>query len=876
MKLSKKILSLFLAFVLCAALFTVSFTANAAMGTTSTATHNRVVGYYPYWNTSAINKIDYATLTHLNLAFMTYQNGRLVQNFSDSALRTIINNCRANDVKVIIALGGGGGFDTSSQPFSTAAKRTAIINELMTFVDNYGIDGVDIDIEVTDSNIWSNFNAFISELSGRLKAENKLLTMAVSSWFTGSISNSTYNYFDFINLMTYDENAGTGPVASMSFVNQQISHYASKGISADRMTIGLPFYGYTKNGGWSGGKAYSEIIADNPQNRFSDYSESFGGIYYNGEDSIRQKTEMSKNYGGVMMWELSQDSFGQYSLMSIIREVMSEGASTLDGNKLSGTATASSIEDNDAQYSADKAIDGNTSTRWSSAYVDPSYITIDLGTASEITGVKLVWEDAYATSYQIRVSDDGTNWRTVYTDSSGNGGTDVIELSDVSARYVQMYGTSRTTIGGTQYGYSLYEFEVYGNKAIAVPATFNSTEYIDKSSEISNNTTYVGNLVNGSYLDYLIDVPTTGNYTISVMAAAGNSNSNRVISAYNGKTLLTTLPVLNSTDWFAYSQLKNGLTLNKGVQTLRLSTNGSVNIENITISYAPDTYQIPCSVNASEFMRSEGVITVNGNNVENFEFDDKTFYIVNVPETGEYKITLNTSATADNAKVHIDTDLSGSFVWVNSIDLPNTGSLSTYQNTEAVINLTAGVQTLKFVVQNPFNFKGFTIERVARPEPDPEPETVDAYVFKIGDNNAYWTTYDYAFTVDVPCQFVDSATYVPFRVIAQAAGAKSVSYNASEGKVTIVNNANMTFELTMFSTACTYTVDGVTYDGTINSAPQFIDGQCCLPIRDVANVTFASVQFVQQGVDGYVLVSANELTADQASQAIDAYINAMA
>ena len=550
---------------------------------------------------------------------------------------------------------------------------------------------------------------------------------------------------------------------------------------------------------------------------------------------------------------------------------------TGDNLALNKSVTASGTENSSSEnLAASNAVDGNTSTRWSSNFADNAYITVDLGGNYALSGVRLNWEAAYAEGYRIDVSSDGTNFTTVHTENSGNGGIDNITLNNVPARYVRMQGTSRTTIGGSQYGYSLYEFEVYGGTPIAVPATFNSTEYIDKSSEISNNTTYVGNLVNGSYLDYLIDVPTTGNYTISVMAAAGNSNSNRVISAYNGKTLLTTLPVLNSTDWFAYSQLKNGLTLNKGVQTLRLSTNGSVNIENITISYAPDTYQIPCSVNASEFMRSEGVITVNGNNVENFEFDDKTFYIVNVPETGEYKITLNTSATADNAKVHIDTDLSGSFVWVNSIDLPNTGSLSTYQNTEAVINLTAGVQTLKFVVQNPFNFKGFTIERVARPEPDPEPETVDAYVFKIGDNNAYWTTYDYAFTVDVPCQFVDSATYVPFRVIAQAAGAKSVSYNASEGKVTIVNNANMTFELTMFSTACTYTVDGVTYDGTINSAPQFIDGQCCLPIRDVANVTFASVQFVQQGVDGYVLVSANELTADQASQAIDAYINAMA
>ncbi|MBQ6568766.1 MAG: discoidin domain-containing protein, partial [Clostridia bacterium] len=187
-----------------------------------------------------------------------------------------------------------------------------------------------------------------------------------------------------------------------------------------------------------------------------------------------------------------------------------ENPFTGDNLALNKNVTVSGTESSSTQnLSASNAVDGNTTTRWASTFVDPSYITVDLADEYVLDGVRLNWEAAYATSYRVDVSSDGTNFTTVYTDNNGDGGIDNIELDNVSARYVRMYGLSRATT----YGYSLYEFEVYGNKAIAVPATFNSTEYIDKSSEISNNTTYVGNLVNGSYLDYLIDVPTTGNYT---------------------------------------------------------------------------------------------------------------------------------------------------------------------------------------------------------------------------------------------------------------------------------------------------------------------------------------------------------------------------
>jgi len=104
------------------------------------------------------------------------------------------------------------------------------------------------------------------------------------------------------------------------------------------------------------------------------------------------------------------------------------------------------------------AVDGNMGTRWSSAWSDPQWMQIDLGSVQTLSRVKLDWEAAYATAYQIQVS-NGANgpWTTVYNNVFGFGGTEDFAVTG-SGRYVRMYGTTR----GTGYGYSLWEFEVYG------------------------------------------------------------------------------------------------------------------------------------------------------------------------------------------------------------------------------------------------------------------------------------------------------------------------------------------------------------------------------------------------------------------------------
>jgi hypothetical protein len=76
----------------------------------------------------------------------------------------------------------------------------------------------------------------------------------------------------------------------------------------------------------------------------------------------------------------------------------------------------------------------------------------------------LQWESAYARSFQVQTSADGNAWTTVYSTTTGAGGTQTLNVSG-TGRYVRMYGTVRN--GG--YGYSLWELKVYGTSS-APPA----------------------------------------------------------------------------------------------------------------------------------------------------------------------------------------------------------------------------------------------------------------------------------------------------------------------------------------------------------------------------------------------------------------------
>jgi len=141
----------------------------------------------------------------------------------------------------------------------------------------------------------------------------------------------------------------------------------------------------------------------------------------------------------------------------------------------------------------DLVTDGNSGSRWSSNQSDNEWIYIDLGQQQVVNGVKLNWEEAYGRSFKIQVSDDAKNWKDVYETEEGHTGIQQITFDEEKARYVRMLGQQR----GTGWGYSLWDFEVYGGQPKSSGLTdvhFIKLKLTDKNGKlISDNFYWRGN-----------------------------------------------------------------------------------------------------------------------------------------------------------------------------------------------------------------------------------------------------------------------------------------------------------------------------------------------------------------------------------------------
>jgi GH18 family chitinase len=295
--------------------------------------------------------LQWQKLTHVCLAFgVPNPDGSLRLKDMDKFEQSI-DEAHNNKVKVLLSIGGGGTKDFSEAILDTG-KRKLLTEDIMKAVKDYNLDGIDIDFEEWEGG-YEGANqrdllksAALENLYKELreKAGNeKLITAAVSaSWDDGSGSwgfyncynSSMYQYLDYVSLMLYNETGywsktNVGQHSTWSYFENTIDYWLKKNnLPKEKLVAGVPFYGWlfksADNAAGAEETAYRDILNSFP-NQDAHLKDNIGLLYYNGMETIQKKAKYIRdnNLGGIMIWELTQDTDNaDKSLLNVIHEMM--------------------------------------------------------------------------------------------------------------------------------------------------------------------------------------------------------------------------------------------------------------------------------------------------------------------------------------------------------------------------------------------------------------------------------------------------------------------------------------------------------------------------------------------------------------------------
>lgn len=299
-----------------------------------------VIGYLPLgdWEfESQFSTIQWEYLTHLNISFAHVKaDGTLNVASIQNRIHSVRDIAHKHNVKILISLAKNNKGDFATAINDPLARKT-LINEVLAFTRENKLDGFDIDYEEYDN--WdANFPSLLALAKGLHEQKDKdmLMTCAVNSrWL--KYGTEWAEYFDYINLMSYDRGAFTDKPTQHASYDDFVKdlEYWNKICRAPKSKIvgGLPFYGYS----WD--EDLKEQVDEVRGIRYHAILSHFGvqaaekdnidNTFYNGRPTIRKKCNFVKknDYAGVMIWQLFQDAHNDNSdlkLINVVGETMME------------------------------------------------------------------------------------------------------------------------------------------------------------------------------------------------------------------------------------------------------------------------------------------------------------------------------------------------------------------------------------------------------------------------------------------------------------------------------------------------------------------------------------------------------------------------
>jgi chitinase len=281
-------------------------------------TEFRIIGYVT--DTGAqISDEQLAQLTHVNYAFaLPRADGSLDELANPWKLQDYVERAHARDVAVLISVGGWGPDPEFEALAADPASRARFVDAVTSLVEEFGLDGADIDWEYPDPGASAeSFVSLMSDLRDALPP-GKLLTAAVAAVGPSAdgVLPDVFESVDFLNVMAYDGGGATH--SPMTYAEDALDYWAALGLAAEQTVLGVPFYSRPAE------VAYRELVETDPAAAEVDEFDWHGSPQnYNGLPTIRAKADLAlSRASGIMIWTVAHDTTDDTSLLGAIRDTI--------------------------------------------------------------------------------------------------------------------------------------------------------------------------------------------------------------------------------------------------------------------------------------------------------------------------------------------------------------------------------------------------------------------------------------------------------------------------------------------------------------------------------------------------------------------------
>ncbi len=223
--------------------------------------------------------------------------------------------------RIHLSIGGGGRSQGFAPLVENPKSRAAFIQNLLDFASEHQLDGVDFDWEFPENKTeFKKYITFLTETKNAFVRHGLIVSVALSADNASSMDLSQFAVVDRIHVMSYDRGV-LHSTYNMSI--EDLNTFTINSIAKEKLFLGVPFYGRKIASPFTA-FTYQEIVT---QYHPSADLEQVDNIFFNGITTIQYKTcfVRDNNFGGIMIWELGQDTWDETSLLRAIYQAAVSG-----------------------------------------------------------------------------------------------------------------------------------------------------------------------------------------------------------------------------------------------------------------------------------------------------------------------------------------------------------------------------------------------------------------------------------------------------------------------------------------------------------------------------------------------------------------------